>query len=340
MHIDLTDTPPINSDFTALADATVVSVLSSGENGYGLLEIAGADSAKFLQGQLTCNMQDITLQQSRLGAHCSHKGRMVASFHLLQNAFLENSYLFSLPTQTLPTLQKSLGKYIVFSKAKLRDASDDYLQLGISGPQAAQKISAVFGSAPTATQAQHSHENGTVICIDEASPRFLCIIPTAHAKTVFDSLSANATVTNCHYWHWLNIRDGIGEVREQTIEEFIPQMLNLQLLNGISFTKGCYTGQEIVARMQYRGTLKKGMYRISGTGTAPAPNEPIFQANQEQPAGHMVMAENMVADQWEALAVITHDAIQSILNTADKQPVTLLPLPYTAANAAMNSSND
>ncbi len=310
------NTPTNTNDFKQLSDATVVSVLDSdASNSYGLLEIAGIDSAKFLQGQITCNMQDITLQQSRLGAHCTHKGRMVASFCLFQTS--ENSYLFCLPKQTLPALQKSLGKYIVFSKAKLRDASDEYLELGISGSQAAQKISTVFGKAPTSAQEQHRNENGTVICVDKNAPRFLCIIPAAQAKTVFDALSADATITDCHYWHWLNIRDGIGEVREQTIEEFIPQMLNMQLLDGISFTKGCYTGQEIVARMQYRGTLKKGMYRIAGSGTAPLPNEQVF--HEEQSIGHMVMAENITVDQWEALAVITHEAVQHM---------TVLPLPY------------
>jgi len=312
------NTPTITNDFDQLTHATVLSVLdSNAANSYGLLEIAGVDSAKFLQGQITCNMQDITLQQSRLGAHCTHKGRMVASFRLLQTS--ENNYLFCLPKQTLLPLQKSLGKYIVFSKAKLRDASDDYLQLGISGSQAAQKISTVFGKAPTSVQEQCQNESGAVICVDENIPRFLCIIPSAHAKTVFEALSVDSTITDCHYWHWLNIRDGVGEVREQTIEEFIPQMLNMQLLNGISFTKGCYTGQEIVARMQYRGTLKKGMYRIAGSGIAPLPNEPVLQAGLEQAAGHLVMAENIAVDQWEGLAVISHEAVQHM---------TVLPLPY------------
>jgi folate-binding protein YgfZ len=314
MNISI-NTPTITNDFKQLSDATVLSVLDGDANSYGLLEIAGIDSAKFLQGQITCNMQDITPQQSRLGAHCTHKGRMVASFRLLQTS--ENSYLFCLPKQTLPALQKSLGKYIVFSKAKLRDASDDYLQLGISGSQAVQKISTVFGKTPVSAQEQHQNENGTVICIEEKIARFMCIIPIAHAKKVFDALTANATTTDSHYWHWLNIRDGFGEVREQTIEEFIPQMLNMQLLNGISFTKGCYTGQEIVARMQYRGTLKKGMYRIAGSGIAPLPNELVF--HQEQSIGHMVMAENITVDQWEGLAVITHEAVQHM---------TVLPLPY------------
>lgn len=333
MQTEWINTPANTSDFRELTNTTVVSVLDSDATGsdvkdsdvpggYGLLGIAGADSAKFLQGQLTCNMQDITPQQSRLAAHCTHKGRMVASFRLLQTS--ELAYLFCLPKQTLPALQKSLGKYIVFSKAKLRDASDEYLQLGISGPQAAQEITRVFGTAPTAQNGQHSCDNGIVICVNGNNPRFLCLVPAARAKTVLEMLAVSSKITDCHYWHWLDIRDGIGEVREQTIEEFIPQMLNMQLLDGISFTKGCYTGQEIVARMQYRGTLKKGMYRIAGSGSAPLPNDAIFQDNTEQAAGHIVMAENIAVDQWEGLAVITHEAIQHMA---------VLPLPYAVMTA-------
>jgi len=335
-------------DFNTLLDTTTLSVLDDeSTNHYGLLEITGADSAKFLQGQLTCNMQDITHEQSRIGAHCTHKGRIVANFRLLQKD--ENSYLFFLPLQTLPALQKSLAKYIVFSKAKLRDASDDYLLLGISGPQAAQLVNELFGTAPTERNGQQKHENGIAICVDENHPRFLCLVPEEKADTVYSALNTSAVITDYHYWHWQNIRDGLGEVREQTIEEFIPQMLNMQMLDGISFTKGCYTGQEIVARMQYRGTLKKGMYRIAGSHNAPTPNTPLFSNDQnvlpEQgpPIGHIVMAENTTPDAWEGLAVITHDAIHHALCTESRQPVTLLELPYktlTSSSTAMNSSSD
>jgi folate-binding protein YgfZ len=346
--------PASPDDFNTLLDTTTVSVLDDeSTNHYGLLEITGADSAKFLQGQLTCNMQDITTEQSRTGAHCTHKGRMVASFRLLQKD--ENSYLFILPVQTLPSLQKSLAKYIVFSKAKLRDASDDYLLLGISGPNATQLVSDVFSMAPAVRNSQQKHENGIAICVDENNPRYLCLVPAEKADTVCSALAPSialtpsATITDCRYWHWLDIRDGLGEVRAQTIEEFIPQMLNMQMLDGISFTKGCYTGQEIVARMQYRGTLKKGMYRITGSGDAPAPNAPFFSHDQNdlpeqgQPVGHLVMAENITPDAWEGLAVITHDAIHHALCTENRQPVTLLALPYqnlTSSSTAMNSSSD
>lgn len=312
------------SHFEQLANATVISHLDSD---LGLLAITGIDSAKFLQGQLTCNLQDITPQQSRLGAHCTHKGRMVASFRLLQTA--EHSYLFALPKTTLEALQTSLAKYIVFSKAKLNNTTNDYALRGISGTDAAALVENIFGNAPNTLHAQHNSEQGMVICVNAQAPRFLCIIPQQHISSIDNALSKSAQTTDGHYWHALDIRDGIGAVYAETIEEFIPQMLNLQLLDGISFTKGCYTGQEIVARMQYRGILKKAMYRIAGNGAAPPPNTAIFLEGNAQAAGHIVSAENINTELWEALAVINHDAIEHTLHIDNAQAISVLSLPYT-----------
>lgn len=301
MRTDWITIPGRPDNFSELTNTNVISIL----NEKGLLEIAGPDSAKFLQGQLTCNLQEISITTSRPGAHCTHKGRMVASFRLLQRD--EHSYLFSLPTQTLQALQKSLGKYIVFSKAKLRDASDDYLQIGISGASATEIVREYFGVTDTQLHRQTISENGIAICVNASTPRYLCIVPADRAEQIWQKLSASAYLTDNHYWHWLDIRDGIGEVRAETIEEFIPQMLNLQQNDGISFTKGCYTGQEIVARMQYRGILKKSMYRIRGEGDSPTPNEPVIVPGEEQVIGHIVQSENISASRWEALAVIQNE---------------------------------
>lgn len=324
MHADWINIPA-QDHWNISAGQTVISVL----DGTGLLGITGPDSSKFLQGQLTCNMQDITSVASRPGAHCTHKGRMVASFRLLQQH--DGAYLFVLPQETLGGLQKSLGKYIVFSKAKLRDASDDYLLLGISGNDAATRVSALFGAAPSALHAQQAHDCGIAVCVNASAPRFLCLLQREQAQAAWQQLAAgnNTVVTDSHYWRLLDIRDGIGEVHAQTIEEFIPQMLNLQVLDGISFTKGCYTGQEIVARMQYRGILKKAMYRISGEGSLPAPNDAILQAGHEQAVGHLVIAEMSGAGLWEGLAVIQHDAIAAPLQLAGGSALQVLALPYT-----------
>lgn len=323
MQPDCSNITVNSSEFHVLANSDVTSVLDD----RALLEITGPDSAKFLQGQLTCNLQDISTLQSRPGAHCSHQGRMVASFRLTQVS--AQTYVFILPADTLPSLQASLKKYIVFSKATLRDATAEYRVLGVSGPNATQRVSSIFGAAPSSKHGQQQHDNGICICVNTAPARYLCLVPAAQSKPVWQQLSDACEQADHHYWQWLDIRDGIGEVRQATSGEFIPQMLNLQHLEGISFTKGCYTGQEIVARMQYRGTLKKAMYRIGGTGNAPAPNSIILQQGNDQPAGHVVIAEQVAEQQWEGLAVIPHSAVDAALHTAGQQPISLLPMPYT-----------
>ena len=320
----ITLSPP-SPDLSLLDGQDVVSVLDD----CGVLEIAGPDSSKFLQGQLTCNLQDITPEASRLGAHCTHQGRMVASFRLLQCDAAR--YLFVLPKPTLAGLHASLGKYIVFSKAKLRDASQDFLALGLSGSGTTQIVAQLFGAAPDEKHSQVLHDNGIVICIDEQSPRYLCLLHSTTAEALWPTIATSTVSTDSHYWQWRNIRDGIGEVREQTVGEFIPQMLNLQVLDGISFTKGCYTGQEIVARMQYRGTLKKSMQRISGAGPAPSPNDALRHAAGEQAAGHVVIAENIDENRWEGLAVLPRENNDEAVQTETGQAVQLLELPYSVA---------
>jgi hypothetical protein len=322
MHADWIKIPEQQNDFTALSSASIVSVLDD----YGVLKIDGIDSAKFLQGQLTCNMQDISCSNSALGAHCSNKGRAIATFRLSQ--VTENGYQFLLPQSILPALQKSLSKYIVFSKAALREASADYLVLGVSGLQAANKIMSVWGDVPAGKNMQLLGEYGAVICVADAPVRFVCCIPAECAQSVYERMAVDCIITDSHYWHWLDIVAGMGEVQTETVEEFIPQMLNLQLVGGVSFTKGCYTGQEIVARMQYRGTLKKAMHRIAGHGVAPVANAPIFRGEASQAVGHVVMAENNTVNTWEALAVIAHDALAEPLHLEHGAALQISSLPY------------
>ncbi len=311
-----------NQPYSTLLGTTTVSILTD----YALLGCSGPDSARFLQGQLTCNVQEVDQTHSRPGAHCTPKGRMVSDFLLAQTGSPEQFFL-RLHRETLAALQKALGKYIVFSKAKLRDASEEFLIVGLQGPDAEKTAKTFFGAAPESLHASHVHNDGVIIRVS-TEPRFECWVAASNAQALWEALTQTLTVTGPGFWHWLNIRDGSAEIRGQTVEEFIPQMLNMQLTGGISFTKGCYTGQEIVARMQYRGTLKKSLYRFTGVGETPTPAIPVFQEGSEQPAGHIVMAETVDNNNWEALAVLFHDALEHPLYIGDHQTISRLPLPH------------
>lgn len=301
----------------------------------GLLACEGPDSAKFLQGQLTCNVQDISATQARYGAHCTPKGRMVANFLMLQHQ--EQGYTLHTHHSVLPALQKSLARYIVFSKATLRDSSTDWVIVGLQGPTAGSRLTQLLNiPAPTGLLAQHRSDQGIVICLDEQTPRYEYWMPTAQAPALWQSLSTHFALAPAALWHWLDIRSGHAKVCDNTVEEFIPQMLNMEKTGGISFNKGCYTGQEIVARAHYRGAVKKSMYRLSGAGQTPQPGDTLTSHRDDgmHTAGQWAATEYTGPNQWEGLAVIQHDDAALPLHATEEQPLQRLPLPYDDAERA------
>ncbi|MDR3492817.1 MAG: folate-binding protein [Gammaproteobacteria bacterium] len=232
------------------------------ENQFGLLCIEGADAAKFLQGQLTCNMDEVTLTQSCLGAHCNPQGRIISLFDIF---FHDNKYYLLIPFSMIPIAMKGLKKYAVFFKTTLTDASDDNYLNEI-------------------------------------------IIP-----------------------HKNKIEAGIPTIYPETSEKFLPHEINLQYLNGISFNKGCYTGQEIIARMHYRGHLKKHMYQFHvNTLTTPIPGSDIYNSNEA--CGIIVDSYQENENDFQLLIILNEADSHSptlFLSLENKEPLNLMPLPYS-----------
>ncbi len=292
---------------------------------YGFLAIEGPDCSKFLQGQTTCDWREISTEQASLGSYCNIKGRMVISF-IAGMATAETAVL-RLSADTVASGRDTLGKYIVFSKAKIRSASDERVAIGLSGKLARQNLAAVFDKLPTHALGQTSCDKGMIIQLDEAGERFEYWGLCEQAIAVWQQLSPKAQVCAADYWETLNIAAGIGEVCASTQDMFIPQMLNYQVIGGVSFSKGCYTGQEVVARMQYRGKLKRRLYKASiATSDAhyPAGTE-LFSGDNSQSIGNLV---SMVGP--NLLAVLTEEAVAAKqLHFADSTAViTVNELPY------------
>lgn len=289
------------------------------------LVMQGPDSAKFMQGQLTCNTATLDETQARFGGHCTPKGRLQANFYL--SKFAQDSFLFVLPQASSPALLKSLSKYIVFSKAKLRDAASEYQLFGLLGDGAFAALNGVLPALLNERLAAASNEQITVICVEPN--RFIIAVKQADAEQLTSQwLDQGAHKASINAWQLADINAGFGFVAENTIDEFIPQMLNMQLIDGISFNKGCYTGQEIVARMQYRGTLKKAMYLVSGQGALPANNAEIHDS--ERLVGNTV--SSVATDTgWLGLAVINHNAIAENLNLAGQPIRVAAEQPYSVA---------
>lgn len=291
----------------------------------GVLAVIGADASKFLQGQLTCNLNYLSETRSSLGARCTQKGRMQSSFRIVlepQGCFL------AMARELVEPQLADLKKYAVFSKSKLTDDSDNWVRFGLNQADAALQNLGIELPAETDSVAR---ANG-LIAIRASEGRAELWAPSEQAETLHQQLKAQLPEADINQWTLGQIRAGIGQVMPQTRELFIPQMLNLQAVGGVSFKKGCYTGQEIVARMQYLGKLKRRLYRLSleSNHPQPEPGTPLFSPTHSSAVGEVVIAAQ-APDSIELLAVLTAEAVElGNIQVGDPQgpKLSLLDLPY------------
>ena len=291
----------------------------------GVLAGRGADAAKFLQGQLTCNLNYLSDTQASLGARCTQKGRMQSSFRILLQG---DGVVLAMATELLEPQLADLKKYAVFSKSKLTDESAAWVRFGLMHAEPA--LASVGLELPAETDSVV--RNDTLIAIRVSPDRAELWVPAEQGDAVRNQLAATLEQTDLNEWLLGQIRAGIGQVMPQTRELFIPQMLNLQAVGGVSFKKGCYTGQEIVARMQYLGKLKRRLYRLSlDAPEMPEPGTPLFSPSHTSAIGEVVIAAK--TDQTvELLAVLQAEAADSgdvHVGTPEGPRLHLLDLPYT-----------
>lgn len=297
----------------------------------GLLQLQGPDTNKFLQGQVTNDVNRCSLEQWQHNAHCTPKGRMVANFDGVR--LDEQTLLLRLPRDTQPALQASLGKYIVFSKAKLTDITDQYTLLGIQGHTAEQWLQRELGVVFAPDQTVSRHPIGVFLKLDEE--RIECWLS---GHTLPETFAGAELSDDVRPWQLRDIQLGRGWVRAGTVEEFLPQLLNLQTpaISAINFKKGCYTGQEIVARMHYKGKLKRHMFLLATSVPQDvAPGADVYRSDKlrdgkAQSVGTVVSAVSIAGRTW-LLAVVTGDDVecgQLTLSSDGQQLLELLPQPY------------
>ena len=306
-----------------MADTAFFCILSH----EGVLAVRGPDANKFLQGQVTCNLNYLSDSHSSLGARCTPKGRMQSSFRIVS---ISDGYLLAMDSELLEAQLTDLKKYAVFSKSKLTDESQDWLRIGLSGGDNALR-SLGLELAQTADSVARSNE---LLALRLSDGRAELWLPTAQADAVKAQIAAQLPQAPLNDWLLAQVRAGIGQVMGATRELFIPQMINLQAVGGVSFKKGCYTGQEIVARMQYLGKLKRRLQRLLIEGRQdelPAPGVEIFSPVHGSSVGEVVLAASDT-DRIELLAVLQEDAAADgrlYLGSPDGLPMSLLELPYS-----------
>ena len=290
----------------------------------GVLAVIGNDASKFLQGQLTCNLNYLSETRSSLGARCTQKGRMQSSFRIVLEP---EGCLLAMARELVEPQLADLKKYAVFSKSKLTEDSANWVRFGLN--QADAVLESLGITLPTDTDSV-ARANG-LIAIRASEGRAELWARAEQADSLKQHLSAHLTEADLNQWLLGQIRSGIGQVMAPTRELFIPQMINLQAVGGVSFKKGCYTGQEIVARMQYLGKLKRHLYRLSLQGDElPEPGTPLYAPTHSSAVGEVVIAAR--SEQGiELLAVLQAEAVQAgDIHVASLQGpgLTLLDLPY------------
>ncbi|MHB1140889.1 MAG: CAF17-like 4Fe-4S cluster assembly/insertion protein YgfZ [Sulfuricaulis sp.] len=315
----------------AAAQSNVLADLSD----QALICARGADTQNFLNGQLSNNMRRLDATHSQLAAWCSPKGRMLVIFRLFRRG---DDTLMQLPASLLETILKRLKMFVLRAKVTLEDAGAELVSFGISGPDAERLLREAAGFVPGEISGCETRDEITVIKIAGPHPRFEIIAPTDSAMKLRTTLRSTTTPVAAPVWNWLDIMAGIPGVHPETSEAFVPQMANLEIVGGVDFKKGCYPGQEIVARMQYLGKLKQRMYRARFEGDAlPRPGDSIFAPDfPGQSAGTVVAAQPAPDKGFDLLAVIQISSAENgelHLGSETGPKLSLQTLPYSVTPA-------
>lgn len=309
--------------------STIVSDLSH----YTLIKVSGTDAQGFLQGQLSNDINLVSETQSQLSSYCSPKGRALALFRVF---FMDGAYYLSLPAEIAGKTINRLKMFILRSDVTMDDVTNDYFHFGVAGKQAAENIRMAFDitTLPENPDQAVVDKNISVQKLAGTTERFEIFGSMNNAQTYWEKLRSHCQPVGCSAWNLLRINAGIPEITSHIVEAFVPQMLNLQLINAVNFKKGCYPGQEIVARTKYLGKLKKRLYlaEIKTKNPIETGTDLYESGENQQSVGKIVSATATTPDCYRVLAVLRISAL-------DKQPISLasktgpavniLPLPYS-----------
>lgn len=289
---------------------------------WGLMRASGADAATFLQGQLTNDVAHMLPSQARLAGFCSPKGRLQASFVVCRLG--PDDFLLACSASVLPTTVKRLSMFVLRAKCRLTDATHEFALRGMIGPSAL----ALIGNTPI--WGVQETDGGRLVRLPDVDgvARYWMI----SGASVAPEHAVSERSPGFDAWRELEVRSGVPSIEAATVDRFVPQMLNYELIGGVDFAKGCYPGQEVVARSQYRGTLKRRMFLFECDAQAAAGQEVFHSADLEQPAGLVVDAAPAAGGtRWVVLAEVKLAALADgslHLGTSEGVVLRRIALPY------------
>lgn len=304
----------------------------------GLIKADGAEAAHFLHNQLTNDVEHLPADQARLAGYCSVKGRLLASLLIWRHG---ESLCLQLPRAQVPDLQQHLQRFIMRAKVTLRDASAEQIVLGLSGTRATTVLHHWFEILPDAPYQMLHSDAGTLIRMADAphaTPRYQWLTSVDTAQAAWPRLIHELQPIGATAWRLQEIQNGIPHLTAATQDRFVPQMLNYELIGGVNFQKGCYPGQEIVARSQYLGKLKRRMLCARVASTNVLTGSEVFASHQpEQACGTIINAELDGPNHMLCLVELTLASSQNgsvHLASSDGPELIFQPLPYEIPNQA------
>jgi folate-binding protein YgfZ len=224
---------------------------------YGILAITGDDIKTFLQSQFVNDINDLDEHHSHLNGYCNPKGRLLANFRVF---WRRDAIYLRFPAELVEPVQARLNMYKMRSKVTIEDHSDSMVRIGYSGKSADEELAEIFTEVPEQPGDVCHIDNLTIIRIPGTTPSYELYSDTGVITEIWTKLDVYSAPVGCPAWQLIEVMAGMPHITEESSEEYVPQMINYQAIGGLSFTKGCYPGQEIVARMHYLGKLKKRMY--------------------------------------------------------------------------------
>lgn len=289
---------------------------------WGVVQAQGEDAANFLHNQLTNDVLLLPVGQARLAAFCSAKGRMQASFVVIKTA--PDTVLLVMPQDVLAQTLKRLSMFVLRAKVKLTDVSAQWQLRGLLGDHARDVLPDALPWQANTSQGAHVVALYPAVLGETSVPRALWLAPLDHA------LPAGPQVTDA-IWLWSEVMSGVPLLSQPVFEAFVPQMLNYESVGGVNFKKGCYPGQEVVARSQFRGTLKRRMALVHSPVALSAGQDIVTPTDPEQPCATVVQSAARPDGQgFDALVSGTLESMQLgwRVGSAQGEALDMLPLPY------------
>lgn len=307
----------------AAANETIIAPLVH----FGLIRAEGPDAGGFLHNLLSNDVNGLGDNDLRRAALCTPKGRMLADFLLWRDA---EGVTLQLSADLLPVILKKLSMYVLRAKVKLRDASGEFARIGVAGTNAKGLLERQGLPRPEPMQ-QLAFDAGRVLGLGQR--HYEILVDATQAADLWQNLRAGAQPVGVAAWRGLDIAAGIPLITAATMEEFVPQMVNFEVIGGVGFKKGCYPGQEIVARTQYLGKIKRRMFRAHANAGQSAPATPVYAAETgDQACGAVVLSAPSAEGGTDLLVVAQANCVAAgeiRLESLTGPVLQILSLPYT-----------